>query len=55
MIENEIGSEDTLMHKAGRPINYFFPTLSHITEQGALEVRSAVVVKAAWLWCRKSP
>ena len=35
VIKNVIGSEDTLMHKAERPCN-FFPTLSHIirpTEQ----------------------
>ena len=30
VIENVIGSKDTLMHKAERPSNYFFPTVSHI-------------------------
>ena len=27
VIKNVIGSEDTLMHKAECPSNYFFPTL----------------------------
>ena len=30
VIKNVKGAEDTLMHKAERPSNYFFPTLSHI-------------------------
>ena len=29
VIENVIGSKDTLLHKAERPSNYFFPTVSH--------------------------
>ena len=29
-IKNVIGAEDTLTHKAERPSNIFFPTLSHI-------------------------
>ena len=29
-IKNVIGSEDILMHKAERPSNYFFPTISHV-------------------------
>ena len=30
VIKNVIWSEKTLMHKAERPSNYFFPILSHI-------------------------
>ena len=30
VIKNGNGSEDTLMYKAERPSNYFFPTLSHV-------------------------
>ena len=30
IIKNVIEAEDTMMHSAERPSNYFFPTLSHI-------------------------
>ena len=32
VIKNVIWSEKTLMHKAVRPSNYFFPILSHYNQ-----------------------
>ena len=37
VIKNAVGSEDTLMHKAERPSNYFFSTLSHIIRLSSKE------------------
>ena len=45
VIKNLIWSEKTLMHKAVRPSNYFFPSLSHIisTYNQAEQIKKEVI------------